>query len=314
MKALQIREYGGREVLHLTETAPKPTSAHGQVLVEVHAASINPIDWKLRAGYLKEHVPLTMPATLGVDCCGIVSSVGESESGLKVGDRVYGYAGVFTGGSGSFAEYATINASEVALAPQRVSVVEAAAAPLVGISALQALEEHIKLQHGQKILIHGGAGGIGSVAIQIAKWIGAYVATTAGGDDRRYVEELGADEVIDYKKEAFEKRLADFDAVFDTVGGSTTEKSFKVLKKGGTLASMLGLPDAALPQQHGVTVIGQVTHVRTALLKRLADLLDAKTIAIRIAKILPLDKAQDAFQLAEEGRPRGKVVFEIKHG
>lgn len=162
MKVVQIREYGGREVLQFTEQAPKPTPAHGQVLVQVQAASLNPIDWKLRAGSLKEHVPLTMPATLGVDCCGIVSQVGESESGLTIGDRVYGYASVFAGGSGSFAEYATANASALALAPQRVSVVEAAAAPLVGISALQALEEHIKLQRGQKILIHGGAGASGA--------------------------------------------------------------------------------------------------------------------------------------------------------
>jgi NADPH:quinone reductase-like Zn-dependent oxidoreductase len=142
--------------------------------------------------------------------------------------------------------------------------------------------------------------------------LGAYVATTVSADDRTYVKELGADEVIDYKKEAFEERPAHFDAVFDTVGGETTVKSFKVLKKGGILVSMLGQPDAALAQQHGVTAIGQFTNTNTEVLKRLAQLVDGGTIKIRIADVFPLEKANEAFQLAEEGHPRGKVLFDMK--
>ena len=314
MRALQIAQYGGKDVLALNQNAPKPVTGNRQVLIEVHAASINPIDWKIRAGYLKEHLPLTMPATLGGDVSGVIASVGESVSGMKVGDRVYGYASPLSGGSGSFADAVAAMIATVAPAPQKLNFVEAAAAPLVGASAVQALEHHIKLQRGQRILIHGGAGGIGSVAVQVAKSIGAYVATTATDDERAYIHELGADEVIDYKREAFEKKLNNFDAVFDTVGGDTTEKSFKVLKKGGTLVSMLGQPNPALAQQYGVAAIGQMTDVTTEALKRVAQLLNSGAVKIHVDKVFPLEKAQEAFQLLEEGHPRGKIVLEMKRG
>ena len=312
MKALQIRQYGGKDVLELNQNVAKPVAGEGQVLVEVHAASLNPVDWKIRAGYLKEMAPLTMPATLGGDVSGIVAAVGASASHLKVGDRVYGYASRLSGGSGSFAEFVAAKPTTLALAPRNAGFVEAAALPLVGASALQAIEQHIKLQRGQKILIHGGAGGIGSVAIRLAKSIGAYVAATANADDRAYVQELGADEVIDYKKEAFEAKLKNFDAVFDTIGGDTMEKSFKVLRKGGTLVSMLGPPSSELAQKTGVTAIGQLTHITTEALKRLAQLVDGGTIKVRVGKVFPLDKFKEAFDLLEEGHARGKVVLEIK--
>ena len=313
MKALQMKQYGGRDVLELNQNATKPVAGKGQVLIEVHAASINPIDWKIRDGYLKEHLPLTMPATLGGDVAGIVAGGGDSASG-NVGERVYGYASVVSGGSGSFAEFAAAAVSTIAPAPQKTNMTQAAALPLVGASAVQALEQHIKLQRGQKILIHGGAGGIGSMGIQIAKSIGAYVATTATAQDRTYVQELGADEVIDYQKERFEEKLTHFDAVFDTVGGDTAERSFKVLRKGGTLVSMLGQPNPTLAQQHGVTAIGQQTHVTTEVLKRLAQLVDSGTIKIHVDKLFPLEKGKEGFQLLEEGHVRGKVVLEIKRG
>lgn len=312
MKALQILRYGGRDATQFNVDAPKPDAAKEQVLIEVQAASINPIDWKIRSGYMKEHLPLTMPATFGGDVSGIVTAVGESVPDVKVGSRVFGYASPVAGGSGSFAEFVAANVSTLAPAPQKATMLEAAALPLVGASAVQAIETHIKLQRGQKLLIHGGAGGIGSVAIQLAKSLGAYVATTAAADDLAYVKELGADEVIDYKKEAFEAKLADFDAVFDTVGGETTKKSFKVLKKGGVLVSMLGQPDTALAQQHGVTAVGQFTQATTDILKRVAQLVDSGTIRSRIAKAFSLEQAAQAFQFAEEGHPRGKVLFEVK--
>ena len=314
MKALQMKQYGGTEVLEFNQNATKPALGKGQVLIEVHAASLNPIDWKIRAGYLKEHLPISMPATLGGDVAGVIAEVGDSASGLRVGDRVYGYASLVSGGSGSFAEFVAAMMSTVAPAPQKANFIEAAALPLVGVSAVQALAEHVNLQRGQKILIHGGAGGIGSVAIQVAKSIGAYVATTVTADDRAYVQELGADEVIDYKKETFEQRLSNVDAVFDTVGGDTTEKSFKVLKQGGTLVSMLGQPNATLAKQYGVTAIGQMTHVATDVLKRLAKLMDSGAIKIHVDHVFPLEKAKDAFQLLEGGHPRGKVVLEVKRG
>jgi alcohol dehydrogenase len=313
MKALQIQQYGGNEVLKLNQDAPKPAAGKGQGLVEVHAASINPIDWKVRAGYLKEMVPLTMPATLGGDFFGVVAGVGESVSDLKVGDRIYGYGSLLSGGSGSFAEFVCALVSTVATAPQKITPAEAAALPLVGASALQAIQDHIKLQRGQKILIHGGAGGIGSLAIQVAKSMGAYVATTCSGDDIAYVKQLGADEAIDYKKDAFELRLTDFDAVFDTVGGETMTRSLRVLKKGGTLVSMLGQPDPALAQKAEVTAIGQMTGVTTERLTRLAQLVDNGAVKIHLDNVYPFEKAREAFQRLEEGHPRGKVVLEIRN-
>lgn len=312
MKALQMKQYGGTDVLELNQNVAKPVAGKGQVLIEVHAASINPIDWKIRAGYLKEHLPLTMPATLGGDVAGVVA--GESVSGLNVGDRVYGYASLVSGGSGSFAEFVAAAIPTVAPAPQKVNFIQTAALPLVGASAVQAIEQHIKLQRGQRILIHGGAGGIGSVAIQVAKTIGAYVATTAMADDKAFVQELGADQVIDYKKEAFEEKLTNFDAVLDTVGGDTTDKSFKVLKKGGTLVSMLGQPNPTLTKQYGVTAIGQMTHVTTEVLKRLAQLVDSGAIKIHVDQVFTLDQAKQGFQLLEEGHARGKVVLEVIRG
>jgi alcohol dehydrogenase len=312
MKTLQMKQYGGTDVLELNQNVAKPVAGKGQVLIEVHAASINPIDWKIRAGYLKEHLPLTMPATLGGDVAGVVA--GESVSGLNVGDRVYGYASLVSGGSGSFAEFVAAAIPTVAPAPQKVNFIQTAALPLVGASAVQAIEQHIKLQRGQRILIHGGAGGIGSVAIQVAKTIGAYVATTAMADDKAFVQELGADQVIDYKKEAFEEKLTNFDAVFDTVGGDTTDKSFKVLKKGGTLVSMLGQPNPTLTKQYGVTAIGQMTHVTREVLKRLAQLVDSGAIKIHVDQVFTLDQAKQGFQLLEEGHARGKVVLEVIRG
>ncbi|HJR75356.1 MAG TPA: NADP-dependent oxidoreductase [Nitrospiraceae bacterium] len=311
MKALQFRQYGGRDVLELNANVPRPAPAKGQVLVQVQAASINPVDWKIRLGYLKEYIPLTMPATLGVDFTGLIVDTAGSDSGLKLGDRVYGYASPLTGGSGSFAEFATVPISNVARAPQKGNAHEAAALPLAGASALQALEEHLKLQRGQKILIHGGGGGIGSLAIQIAKVIGASVATTAAGEDLTYVRSLGADVVIDYRTEAFESKVKSVDAVFDTVGGLTTTKSFQVLRPGGCLVSMHGQPDQTMATQYGITVMGQLTHVTTDVLSRLRELVEGGHVNIRIAKVFPLSRSKEAFELAEEGHPKGKVVFDV---
>lgn len=213
MKAVQINSYGGNDVLEINENASKPSLSEDQVLVEVYAAGINPIDWKVRAGYLKEFVPLSFPATLGGDFSGVVVEVGEGITNFKVGDEVYGQGGILNGGSGSFAEFVAANIGKTALKPNNLDFTQAAALPLAGVSALQALEDHIRLAKGQKILIHGGAGGIGTFAVQLAKSQGAYVATTVAGKDIDYVKSLGADEVIDYENEVFEDKLADFDAV-----------------------------------------------------------------------------------------------------
>ncbi len=325
MKAVQINSYGGAEVLEVVKDFPKPTAGVGQVLVEIKAASINPFDWKLCAGFAKDYLPLEFPVTMGGDFAGVVTEVGEDVSdlsagrqGFKVGDEIYGQAASYGGGSGSFAEFATAAVVKIAKKPKNIDFVQAASLPLVGMSALQALETHIGLKANQKILIHGGAGGIGSIAVQIAKALGAYVATTVSGDDLEYARALGADEVIDYKqsfsanqKEDFSKKISGFDAVFDTVGGETLDKSFLVLKKGGIIVSMMGEPSATLAKKYDVIVVGQMTDGTTERLKRLADLVDSGKVKPQVDRVFKFDKIREAFTYQEAGHPRGKVVLEI---
>ena len=312
MKAVQIKGYGGTEVVEINSNAPEPSPAEGQVLVEVHAASINPFDYKIRSGMLKDNIPLQFPYIPGGDFSGIVTKFGGGASEFKIGDEVFGSALVLNGSSGAFAEVAAANVKNIALKPKKIDFNEAASLPLVGSSAIQALEEHIKLQNGQKILIHGGAGGIGSIAIQLARHLGTYIATTVSTDDKEFVKSLGADQIIDYKTEKFEELLSDFDAVFDTVGGKTTDNSFKVLKKGGILVSMRGQPNEELAKQYGVTAIGQGTDINREHLTRLAELVDQGVIKPQVDKVFPLEQVKEAFDHLEKGSPQGKVVLRFE--
>ncbi|MCL5772761.1 MAG: NADP-dependent oxidoreductase [Firmicutes bacterium] len=312
MKAAQINKYGGSEVVEINGNAPKPAVSSGQLLIEVHAAGVNPVDWKIREGYMQQMMLLKFPATLGGDFSGVITEVGAGVPGFKKGDEIYGFASSLRGGSGAFAEFVLAGAEFIAHKPGKISHVEAAALPLAGVSAWQALVDHIALSSGKKILIHGGAGGIGTMAIQIARHLAAYVAATAGAEDRQYVKELGADEVIDYKKEPFEDLLRDYDAVFDTVGGETYIKSFKVLKKGGIIVSMLEQPRPELMKQYGVNAIGQFTQVTGERLSKLAELIDKRVIKVHVDKTFPLEHAGEALTYLQKGHPRGKVVLKIK--
>lgn len=311
MKAAQIREYGGKDVLQVTDNAPEPSAGSGQVLVEVRAAGVNPFDWKVREGYMQEMAKLDFPATLGGDLAGVVAEVGQGVPGLAVGDEVYGQANALSG-QGSYAELAPVKAESLGKKPASVDFTQAAALPLAGVSAYQALVEHLGLKKGQNILIHGGAGGIGSFAIPLAKQLGAYVATTAAAEDTGYVKGLGADEVIDYKSQDFSELLSDYDAVYDTVGGETYKKSFKILKKGGAIVSMLEKPDEQLMGQYGVNAISQFTRVTTSRLAKLAELVDKGAIKPQIDKVFPLNEAADALAYIEKGKHHGKVVLKIK--
>ena len=312
MKAAQINSYGGPEIIEIREIS-KPSLKEGQILVEVDSASINAIDWKIRLGYMKKMIPLTFPITLGGDFAGKVVEVSESVTDFKVGDEVYGNGIIINKGSGSIAEFVAANAANTSLKPKSVNNKEASALPLVGTSAIQAIEDHINLQSGQKILIHGGAGGIGHVAIQFAKSLGAYVATTVKTEDIEFVKELGADEVIDYTKQNFEEILKDFDGVLDNVGGETTTKSVQVLKNGGVLVSLASYSfDKELLTKYGVKGIAQQTKTDTSHLKRLAELVDAEKIKIKIDKVFSLDQIKEAFTYQEQIHPKGKVVIKIK--
>ena len=311
MKVAQISKYGGSEVIEVRSDAEKPALKPGQVLVEIHAVSLNPVDYKIRLGYFQQMVPLDFPATLGGDFAGVVASVSKDVGDFKTGDEVFGSAIILNGGSGSLAQFAAANTKNISLKPKSVDHIQAASLTLVGASAIQAIEEHIKLSDGQRILIHGGAGGIGSIAIQLAKLHGAYVVTTVGGDDIEFVKKLGADQIIDYRSQNFESMVKDLDAVFDTVGGEVTTKSFQVLKKGGILVSMLGQPDEELAKQYKVTAIGQNTNTSAEKLKRLAELVDSGKMHPQVDKVFPLDQIREAFDYLENGHPRGKVVINL---
>jgi len=310
MIAVQINSFGGPEVIAINNNAPKPVPSPNQMLVEVYAASLNPVDKGIAAGYLKDMVHL--PATLGGDFSGVVVQVGEAVTDFKKGDKVYGQAIILNGGSGTFAQFVAANAANTALQPDHINFAEAASLPLAGASALQALEGHIQLKAGQKILIHGGAGGIGSIAVQIAKNLGGFVAATAGAKDMDYVKSLGADKVIDFQSEKFEEILKDYDAVLDTVNGETTAKSLKVLKKGGIIVTLLAPADPALVEKFHVIAIAQMTNTITKKLHRLTDLVNTGKVKPQVDKVFPLDKTLDAFKHLSEGHPRGKVVIKIK--
>lgn len=311
MRAAQINEYGGKEVLKTVADAPIPSAGPGQVLVEVHAAAVNPFDIKVREGYMKDMVPLQLPATLGGDLAGVISDIGQGESGFNVGDEVFGQANAVSG-SGSYAELSPVKAESLALKPKSVDFVTAAGLPLAGVSAIQALMDHVNLQKGQKILIHGGAGGIGSFAVQVAKHLGAYVAATATAADADYVKGLGADEVIDYTSQAFENIVSNMDAVFDTVGGETTVRSYGVLKPGGTLVSMVSTPDNDLMQKYSVNAIHQSTKVTNERLQKLAELVEQGSLTVTIDKVFPLDEAGEALAYLQSGSHKGKVVIRIR--
>jgi alcohol dehydrogenase len=313
MKSAQINRYGSSEVIEINQNTPSLNLSSEKILVDIKASGINPIDWKIREGYMKQMISLQFPSTLGMDFSGIIKEVGKdiSTEEYKQGDEVYGQASVTNGGTGAFAEIALTNAENVALKPKTLNHEEAAALPLVGVSAWQALVENMELSKDQKILIHGGAGGIGSIAIPLAKNLGAYVATTASSDDKQFVQNLGADKIIDYKSQDFEEFVHDYDAVYDTIGGQTYTKSFKVLKKGGIIVSMLEQPNSELMQRFGVKAIFQFTLVNKDRLTQVAQWIDQNNIKMHIDKTFSLDESAMALDYVKDIHPRGKVILKI---
>jgi alcohol dehydrogenase len=313
MKSAQIKTYGSSEVVEINQNTPAPNDPPAaKVLVYVKAAGVNPADWKVREGYFQQMTPLQFPSILGMDFSGVIEKVGEGVNDFKHNDEVYGDAAAIRGSSGAFAEMALAKADTIAHKPKTLSHEEAAGLPLVGVSAWQALVETIGLSKDQKILIHGGAGGIGSIAIQLAKRIGAYVATTVSTNDKQFVKELGADEVIDYKTQTFEDLLPhDYDAVFDTVGGETYTRSFKVLKRGSLIVSMLEQSNQELMDRFGVKAVSQFTQVNRERLTKLAQWVDQNNIRVNVDRTFPLEEAGKALDYQRDVHPRGKVVLQV---
>lgn len=301
MKAVQINGYGGPEVLQIFEDVKVPTPKDAQVVVEVYAVTFNPFDIKLIEGKMKDKIPLIFPYQIGGDFSGIIKATNE---------EVYGQASFLSGNSGSFAEFLTVSTDNYAPKPIKSSFEEAAALPLVGVSAVQAIEDHLNLQKGQAILIHGGAGGIGHIAIQLAKAKGARVITTVSTHDVDFAKKIGVDEVIDYQKDDFTK-LKNLDAVFDTVGGEVKEKSLNVLKRGGKIVSMIGRTDPELTEKLGIISIGQGTKVTRERLIRLSQYIDTEIIQINLDKVYQLSEIKDAFE-RQKSHPQGKIAIKFK--
>jgi alcohol dehydrogenase len=310
MKAVKVHKLGGPEVLHF-EDALKPNPHKGEVLIEVHGSSINPIDTKSIRPDSDYKSYLNLPLTPGTDISGVVVRVGEGVTSLKSGDKVYGQAGTLQKGTGAFAEYAVAQEETVAKMPENLSFVEAGAIPLTAASAYVAIIDHMKVHAGQKVLIHGGSGGIGSFAIQLAKHLGAYVVTTTSVDGVNYARYEGADEVIDYEFQSFERTLKDFDAVLDTVGRDVYRKSFEVLKKGGIIVSMLCQPDEVLMKQYGVRAVLEMTRVDRNLLNKISRLITEGVLKVNISKTFSLKDAKEAYEAKNKEHILGKIAINV---
>ena len=329
MKAFAVGRYGSKDGLQMREV-PEPGIGEHDVLVQVRAASVNLLDAKIRDGEFKLILPYRVPFVLGNDMAGAVVRVGSAVRSFAPGDEVYARPG--TDNIGTFAELAAVHEDDLALKPATLTMEESAALPLVALTAWQALVERANLQPGQKILIHAGSGGVGSIAIQLARHLGAHVATTTGTANTGWVKNLGADVVIDYKRDDFEKVLRDYDVVLDSLGGQTLEKSLRVLRPGGIAIGIAGPPDPAFAREIGANPVVRLAtvllsgrtrlrarrrHVRYSFLfmkasgeqlRAIAALVDAGAIRPVIDRVFPFESTKDAMAYVESGRAKGKVV------
>jgi NADPH:quinone reductase-like Zn-dependent oxidoreductase len=309
MKAIRIHNYGGPEVLQYQD-APSPKLAPGEVLIRVHAAGVNPADWKVREGHFRQLVQHKFPLILGWDLSGVIEEVGPGVSKFKKGDEVFSKPD--TSRDGAYAEYVVVRESEVALKPRSLHHVYAAAVPRAGITAWQALFDVAQLKRGQRVLIHGGSGGVGHFAVQFAKWKGAHVIATASTKNQQLLQEIGVDQPIDYTTQRFEQIAENVDVVLDTIGGDTQERSWKVLKKGGLLASVVQPPDAEKAKEFGVRGAFVWIQPNGNELAEIAPLIDSGNLKVVLDRILPLSEARRAHKLSQSGHARGKIVLRVK--
>ena len=333
MKAFVIDQYGRKNGIRAGDM-PMPEPREEDVLIQIYAAGVNPLDSKIRNGEFKRILPYRLPLILGNDLAGVVVRVGSRVRRFKPGDEVY--ARPHKDRIGTFAEFIAVKEDGVALKPTALTMEEAASIPLVGLTAWQALIEKGQLKNGQKVLIHAGSGGVGTFAIQLAKHVGATVATTTSARNIELVKRLGADIVIDYKKDDFSATLKDYDVVLDTQGGNALEKSLRVLKPGGKLIGIAGPPDPDFAKEMGAswflkTVMRFLSYrIRKAArrhnvsysfvfmrpdggqLNQIATLIDAGAIRPVIDQVFPFESTKEALTYVETGRAKGKVVIKVK--
>jgi NADPH:quinone reductase-like Zn-dependent oxidoreductase len=309
MNAIRIHNYGGPEVLQY-EDAPCPRVKNGQVLIRVHAAGVNPLDWKVRSGSLNGFIQHKLPLIPGWDASGVVENVGPGVSRFKKGDEVFAMADPTR--DGAYADYVAVRGTALAIKPKSLHHVRAAATPVSALAAWQSLFDLGQLQFGQRILIHGGSGGVGHFAVQLAKWKGAYVLATASSNNQQLLRELGADEAIDYTTQKFEDVAHNIDIVLDTIGGETQERSWLVLNKGGALISLVQLPSEEKANRFGVRGITSSVQPDGAQLRAIAKLIDSAKLRPAIDRILPLSEARRAHELSQNGHARGKIILRVK--
>lgn len=333
MKALTFKRYGKSPEIGIAEV-PRPTLKPDQLLVQVHAAGVNPIDNVVPTGVFKAVLRFELPATLGSDLAGVVTEVGSRVTRFKPGDAVF--ASIFDLGTGSIAEFAVVPESVAAMKPANLDFVQAASIPMVGLTSWQALKERANLRASQKVFIPAGSGGIGTFAIQLAKHLGAEVGTTTSTGNVELVRGLGADEVVDYKKQEFENVLRGYDAVLGTVRGDVLEKAVDILKPRGAMVSLVGPLDAAFARARRLNfVLTFVFAMMSRKIKRLAkrrgftysflfvrpngnqladigELLKAERIRPVIDKVFPFEQAKEALEYLAQGRSRGKVVVKMR--
>ena len=309
MKAVRLHEYGPASALRY-EDAPKPAPGAKDLLVRVHAAGTNPVDWKIRGGMM----PLpkeAMPIILGYDVAGVVEAVGAEVKGFKPGDEVFAYLSLQRGGG--YAEYTIVRESEAAMKPKNADFVHAAAVPLAALTAWQAMFDTAGLKEGQTVLIHGGAGGVGHFAVQLAKARGAKVIATASEKNVAFVRSLGADTVIDYKAQKFEDVANDVDVVLDPIGGETQERSFGVLKPGGFLVSIVQPPAPEKLKEKGVRGAVILVKPNGGELAEIAALIDTGKVKPEVSETLPLAEGAKAQTLNESGAvSKGKIVLKVR--
>ena len=333
MKALVFKRYGGADHIAFADT-PRPVPKPDEILVQVHAAGLNPIDYMIPKGTFKPFLKFQLPATLGSDLAGVVVEIGNRVTRFKPGDAVF--ASIFDLSRGALAEFAVVPENAAALKPANLDFVQAASIPMVGLTSWQALKERASLKPGQKVFIPAGSGGIGTFAIQLAKHLGAKVGTTTSTGNVDLVRSLGADEVVDYKRKEFEDVLRDYDAVLGTVRGDALEKSLRILKPKSTIVSLIGPPDAAFARARGmnffmVFLFGLLSrkiirrarkrgveysflfvHPDGGQLAEIGQLLEMGRIRPVIDKVFPFNQAKEALTYLEKGRAKGKVVVQIR--
>jgi NADPH:quinone reductase-like Zn-dependent oxidoreductase len=305
MRAVRFHEYGPPSSL-VVDLVPRPAPRAGEVLILVHAAGVNAIDWKFRAGYLKQFMPLELPHTPGLDVAGTVVVAGPGVTEFAAGDDVFGR------GSGSYAEYAIASVATLARKPAGLTFEQAATLPIGGVTAWVGLFDTAHLEAGQRVLVQGGAGGVGSIAVQLAHWKGAYVIATASAGNADHVRALGADEVIDYAATHFEEVVRNVDVVLETVGGEITERSWGVLKPGGIMVVVAGMPDAEKATSLGVrTSSVRPPEVTTPILDELATLAASGALVPQVGPVFPLADAAQAHTTSETGHGRGRIVLQV---